>query len=341
MVIGITLGDVGGIGPEVALKAAFGQAWGKSARLALIGSRSVIAEQARRLRLPMPPPWSPGAPPQSPVVLWEPGGRLERDTHGFRSFSLKVKPGRTGVLNGRACAEWIRAAALGCRVGWFDAMVTGPISKESLQKAGVPFPGHTEYLAHLAGRKRFAMLLIGGPLRVALVTRHVPLSRVPALITRPRIELAVRMTAAALRWLGVENRRIAVAALNPHAGEGGMLGREERTIIAPALNYLRGEGVPVEGPVPADVLFHQAVKGRFGAVVALYHDQGLAPLKLLAFETGVNLTLGLPFVRTSPDHGTAFDIAGLGRANPSSMIEAVKLAIRLAHRPNPWKARAE
>jgi 4-hydroxythreonine-4-phosphate dehydrogenase len=204
--------------------------------------------------------------------------------------------------------------------------------------AGIPFPGHTEMLAALTGTRRFAMMLAGGGLRVVLATRHLPLARVAKAVTADAIREAAELTVESLPWLGFPEGRIAICALNPHAGDGGLLGSEERTVIGPEIRALRRRGYPVDGPVPADVVFYQALQGRYAAVVALYHDQGLGPLKMLAFDSGINVTLGLPLVRTSPDHGTAFDVAWSGKASPGSMIEAVRLASRLARRPNPWAA---
>jgi len=334
--IAITLGDPGGIGPEVALKAVVGRRWPAAVRFVLVGNRALAARQAADLRLPCPPAWQPESASQAgrmpgPVVVWDPAGGAAAALRGWR-------PGAIGKTQGRAAAQWIRAAAHGCRGGLFAAMVTGPICKQSLRLAGLSYPGHTEFLAALTGTRRFAMMLLGGPLRVVLVTRHLPLASVPGALSRVAIAEAVRLAAQALPWLGTRQRTIGVCALNPHAGDGGVLGTEERTLIGPALRALRRAGLDVAGPVPGDAIFHQAVRGRYGAVVAMYHDQGLGPLKMLAFEEGVNLTLGLPIVRTSPDHGTAFDLAGKGRANPGSMAAAIRLAIRLAGRLNPWRS---
>ena len=202
--------------------------------------------------------------------------------------------------------------------------------------AGIHVPGHTELLARLTGTGRYAMMLVGGPLRVVLVTRHIPLSKVPGKVTVDAIGAAAELAWRSLPWLGVKERKVAICGLNPHAGDGGVLGREELDVIIPAVRRLRRKGMNVIGPLAADTVFNGAMKGRYGVVVAMYHDQGLAPLKTIAFDSGVNITLGLPIVRTSPDHGTAFDIAGKGLASPLSMINAVKLAHRLALRPNPW-----
>jgi 4-hydroxythreonine-4-phosphate dehydrogenase len=223
----------------------------------------------------------------------------------------------------RDARDWLVSGARRCLDGELVALVTAPVAKKLL----APFPGQTELLAHLSGTKKFAMMLVGGPLRVALVTIHAPLRDVPGLINRRRIRTVIELTEAFCRRLGIRRPRIGVCGLNPHAGEGGLFGTEERRIIAPALR-----GTRATGPWPADTLFYKAYRGEFDAVVAMYHDQGLAPLKMIAFDTGVNVTLGLPFVRTSPDHGTARDIAGKGIARPDSMIAAINLAAELAAR---------
>ncbi|MGD1017932.1 MAG: 4-hydroxythreonine-4-phosphate dehydrogenase PdxA [Verrucomicrobiia bacterium] len=227
-------------------------------------------------------------------------------------------------------ADWVAEGAKRCLDGDLAALVTAPITKELLHRAGYPFVGQTEFLAHLSGTKRFAMMLAGGPLRVALVTTHAPLREVAKLITGRKIVEVVELSDQICRRFGIRHPRIAVAGLNPHAGEGGLLGDEERRVIAPAVRRAARHGIAVSGPHSADTLFYRAAHGQFDAVVAMYHDQGLAPLKLIAFDTGVNLTLGLPFVRTSPDHGTAPDIAGKGIARPEGMIAAINMAAQLA-----------
>jgi len=314
--IAVTLGDVNGIGPEVTLKALRQLGRVPGVQFVLIGAPAAIAPYLR-----------PGAALPRGLLLWDPAPNL----------APRLRPGCVAADAARAAAAWILFAVRGCQAGLFNALVTAPISKAGFQRAGVRFPGHTEMLAALTGTRRFAMLLLGGPLRVALVTRHLPLARVPAALSRANIADTIRLTDEGLRWLGVRRRRIAVCGLNPHAGDGGLLGREERDLIAPAIRAARRPGLALAGPVPADAVFHQAVRGRYDAVVAMYHDQGHGPLKLLAFETGVNLTLGLPFPRTSPDHGTAYDLAGRDRAHPASMAAALRCALRLARRPNPWK----
>jgi 4-hydroxythreonine-4-phosphate dehydrogenase len=227
-------------------------------------------------------------------------------------------------------ADWVVEGAKRCLEGELAALATAPITKELLHRAGYPFVGQTELLAHLSRTKRFAMMLAGGPLRVALVTIHTPLRDVPKLIRTRKIVEVIELSDEICRRFGIRRPRIAVAGLNPHAGEDGLLGDEEQRVIAPAVKRAARSGIVVSGPHSADTLFYRAAHGQFDAVVAMYHDQGLAPLKLIAFDDGVNLTLGLPFVRTSPDHGTAPDIAGKGIARPNGMIAAINMAAKLA-----------
>jgi 4-hydroxythreonine-4-phosphate dehydrogenase len=226
-------------------------------------------------------------------------------------------------------ADWVVEGAKRCLAGDLAALATAPITKELLHRAGYPFTGQTELLADLSHTKRFAMMLAGGPLRVALVTTHAPLRDVARLITGRKIIEVIELSHQICRRFGVRRPRIAVAGLNPHAGEGGLLGAEERRIIGPAVKRAARRGIAVSGPYSADTLFYRAAHGEFDAVVAMYHDQGLAPFKLIAFDNGVNLTLGLPFIRTSPDHGTAPDIAGKGIARPDGMIAAINMAAQL------------
>jgi 4-hydroxythreonine-4-phosphate dehydrogenase len=226
-------------------------------------------------------------------------------------------------------ADWVVEGAKLCLRGELAALVTGPITKNLLHQAGYPFVGQTELLARLGRTKQFAMMLASEQLRVALVTTHAALRDVPKLITGRKIIETVELSRQLCRRLGIRRPHVAVCGLNPHAGEGGLLGDEERRIIAPAV---RKAGPGVTGPHSPDTVFYRAVHGEFDAVVAMYHDQGLAPFKLLAFDNGVNLTLGLPFIRTSPDHGTAPDIAGKGAARPDGMIAAINLAAQLATR---------
>ena len=229
-----------------------------------------------------------------------------------------------------ACVE--RALDL-VQSGFADALVTGPINKVAVGLAGFPWAGHTDFLKERTGTDEVVMMLVGGGLRVGLVTHHVAVAEVPRRLTVEKIVTVLRIMHVDLsRYLGIEHPHIAVAGLNPHAGDGGRFGDEEQRIIAPAIDRARADGVDCDGPHPPDTLFVPAVRERYDAVLAMYHDQGLIPLKMLAFGRAVNLTLGLPIVRTSVDHGTAYDIAGEGRASTTSLVEAVKLAVGIVER---------
>jgi 4-hydroxythreonine-4-phosphate dehydrogenase len=238
--------------------------------------------------------------------------------------------GRVAAAAGRAAYEAVVHAVEDAIAGRVQAVATAPINKEAFAAAGLPWPGHTELLAHLTGASRVAMMFHSDVLRVVLATIHIPLARVPGALTRRVVEDTIELTAADLPRFGVEQPRLALAGLNPHAGEHGLFGTEEQEVLAPAVSACRARGIDVTGPWPADTVFVRAVRGEFDAVIACYHDQGLIPVKMAAFGRAVNVTLGLPIVRTSVDHGTAFDIAGRGVADASSMIEAVLLAARLA-----------
>lgn len=300
--IGITCGDVNGIGPEIALKAVSSNRWKSDTEFILIGPQQVFE---------VSPDWN-------------------------IPFSGKLMPGKiTAEASGTAAAA-IERAVRGCLSGELDAMVTAPICKEGLKLAGINYPGHTEMIAELTGTKRYGMMLAGKGLRVMLATRHLPLRAVPDTLTEDTVREAIELTGETLNWFGFVNGRIGVCGLNPHAGDGGALGDEESTVIAPAIAAARAKGFNAIGPVPADVIFYQALQKQYDAVVAMYHDQGLGPLKMHAFDCGVNLTAGLPIIRTSPDHGTAFNIAGRNSASPESMIAAVETAIQLAGQSNPW-----
>ncbi len=286
--IGITCGDINGIGPEISMKAVSSRDW-KNVEFTFIG------------------------PEKHPA------------------------PGRVTAEASRTAVAAIERAVQGCLDGELDAMVTAPICKEGLKLAGLDWPGHTEMIAALTGTQRYGMMLMGKGLRVMLVTRHLPLREVADALTKENVLEAIELTAEALTAFGLSSGRIGICGLNPHAGDGGALGTEEAEIIAPAIEAARAQGLNVAGPVPADVIFFQALEQKYDAIVAMYHDQGLAPLKMHAFDCGVNVTLGLPIIRTSPDHGTAFDIAGKNTANPGSMIAAIETAIALTQRSNPWK----
>ncbi len=325
--IGITLGDVTGIGPEVALKALATELAADDTRYLLIGDAGYARRINDRLALNLPLQPYGSEPGTSRVFITDP-------------LSDPLPPHLVdGSPNAaRAALAWLRDGAERCLRQELDALVTGPVSKVAIVRAGHAFVGQTEFLSQLAGVARTAMMLLGRDaqerwLRVVLVTTHVPLKQVAAHITRPKVMLAIELAAQACRDLGLPRARLAVCGLNPHAGEGGQLGDEEQTIIGPTVLAAQRKNFDVVGPLSGDTIFHHALRGEFEVVVAMYHDQGLAPLKAVAFDTGVNWTLGLPFIRTSPDHGTAYDIAGQGVANPSSMIAAIRLAKQLARRP--------
>jgi 4-hydroxythreonine-4-phosphate dehydrogenase len=238
--------------------------------------------------------------------------------------------GQVSAEAGRAAYDAICEAVRDAQAGVVDAMATAPVSKLAFAQAGLPWKGHTDLLAHLTGTSSVAMMFWSDPLKVVLATVHIPLAEVARALTRERLDRIIALAARELPRVGVPNPRLALAGLNPHAGEEGLLGAEEQQVFRPAVEDARARGVNIEGPFPADTLFVRASRGAFDAVIACYHDQGLIPVKLLAFGRAVNVTLGLPIVRTSVDHGTAFDIAGRGTADPSSMVEAVLLAARLA-----------
>jgi 4-hydroxythreonine-4-phosphate dehydrogenase len=242
----------------------------------------------------------------------------------------RFQPGMLSGEAGRAAYDTIVRAVDDARQGVVDGMATAPINKEALRLAGLRWSGHTDLLAHLTGAPHVAMMFHSAALRVVLATVHIALAEVPRALTQPSLEATIDLTARELPRYGVAHPRIAIAGLNPHAGEHGLFGHEEETVIAPAIAACRARGAGVTGPFSGDTVFLRAHRGEFDVVVACYHDQGLIPIKLLAFGEAVNVTLGLPIVRTSVDHGTAFDIAGKGVANPESMIAAVLLAARLA-----------
>ncbi len=242
------------------------------------------------------------------------------------------EPGVLSAASGRAAYDAICAAVRDARSGRVDGIATAPISKLAFARAGLPWKGHTDLLAELTGASRVAMMFWSEPLKVILATVHVPLADVPATVTHELLESIIDLTAKELPRFGMTTPRLALAGLNPHAGEEGVIGTEEQHVLRPAVEAARSRGIDIRGPFPGDTIFVRASRHEFDAVIACYHDQGLIPVKLLAFGSAVNVTLGLPIVRTSVDHGTAFDIAGKGVADPSSMIEATLLAARLATR---------
>jgi len=326
--LAVTLGDPAGVGAEViigawkALRAA-------GPRFVAVGDAATLAAAGGRD--------APVRPVQSPAAA----GAVFADALPVvdKPLSAPVMPGAPSPVAAPQIAQWIEAAVAFALSGAVCGVVTAPIAKQALHGAGFAFPGHTEFIGALTAARPFAgvrgpvMMLAAGDLRVSLATIHEPFAKVPGLLSVERIVETGRVTAEALvRDFGVERPRLAIAGLNPHAGEGGTLGDEEIRIVGPAVEALRALGVDARGPSPADSLFHEAARATYDAVVCLYHDQGLIPIKMLDFWGGVNVTLGLPIVRTSPDHGTAFDIAGRGLARPDSMIAAIVLAKDIADR---------
>ena len=309
--IGITCGDVNGIGPEIVHKAVSFNPWKDDVEFTFIGPDifptfgKKPAGFSRHWNIELN---------EVPTLQGEPSERT---------------PGKITAEASKTAVTAIEHAVKGCLDGELDAMVTAPICKEGLKLAGINYPGHTEMIADLTGTHRYGMMLMGKGLRVMLVTRHLPLRDVADALTQRNILEAIELTSEALDAFGIETGRIGVCGLNPHAGDGGALGTEEAEIIFPAIEAAQANGLNVAGPVPADVIFFQALEKKYDAVVAMYHDQGLGPLKMHAFNCGVNVTLGLPIIRTSPDHGTAFDIAGKDIADPGSMIAAIETAISL------------
>jgi len=319
----ITMGDPGGVGPEVILKAFASREVKNRCVPIIIGDGSVIREalallgNPRKLKIIKSP--GDSKPAKGSIEL------IDIVTNG------KFKKNKPTAEGGRACVSYIRKAVEVALSKQVDGIVTAPISKEALKMAGYKWPGHTEMLADLTGTRDYAMMLVGGPLRVILVTIHTALKNVPDLLARQKIVKTIRLAQRACNMLRIKKPKIAVAGLNPHAGEAGIFGDEEIKKIMPAIRQAMNEGIPVSGPYPPDTIFHKAYKGEVDIIVCMYHDQGLIPLKMIAFDKGVNVTVGLPFIRTSPDHGTAYDIAWKGIADPSSMIEAIKVAINLRH----------
>jgi 4-hydroxythreonine-4-phosphate dehydrogenase len=322
--IGITMGDPAGIGPEVVLKAVAEEEVLDVCQPIIIGDAQLLAHHARTLDL------------QCGYEIVRRDERLPAQTTTPLIFHLDnihghVEPGIESGAAGKAAAGYIEAAVELCAAGEIDAIATAPINKRALFLGGYSFPGHTEFLAHLTGIDDYAMGFVAANLRIVLISTHVPLSEAIRLVRRERFEKTIRLAHHELRRWGIERPKIAVAALNPHGAEGGLFGIEEASEILPAIDACRSiDEINVQGPFSADTVFLRASRGEFDAVVACYHDQAMIPVKCLSFGEAVNITLGLPFIRTSVDHGTAFDIAGKGIAEHSSMIAAIKLAAELS-----------
>jgi 4-hydroxythreonine-4-phosphate dehydrogenase len=304
------MGDPSGVGPEVAVKALSDKNITGLAHITLVGDYFVINKVKKELKL------------KTEFSM------LDLSNVPQNNFSY----GKSTASYGKASVEYIDKALEILKAGEADCLVTSPVNKSSVRAGGITgFEGHTEYMAAKTGVKDFSMMFVGKHLKITLVTRHLALKDVPASINAGNVYKAIVMTAESLRrYFGIEDPRIGVAALNPHAGDGGLFGSEEASAIIPAIKKASSDLKNLYGPIPADAIFYEALDGKFDAVISMYHDQALAAFKMLYFKDGVNLTLGLPFVRTSPDHGTAFDIAGRGIADATSIKEAIRLASRLS-----------
>lgn len=317
--IALTAGEPAGIGPDICLQMA---QYPLSCNLVIIADRDLLAARAQQLGIAVEFTDITTAPPAPHRT-----GYLQVF---HRPIQQSVQPGVLNSANAAYVLDTLQHAVTGCRDGLYTAMVTAPVHKGAINDAGISFTGHTEYLAELT-RSRTVMMLVGGGMRITLATTHLPLKDVPAAITRQGLEAKLRIIQLDLiNRFNIPRPRIAVAGLNPHAGESGYLGTEEIDTIIPALDTLRQEGLRLDGPLPADTLFNPVQLANYDCIFTMYHDQGLPVLKHASFGTGVNVTLGLPIIRTSVDHGTALDLAGTGKANPGSLLSAIELAIELS-----------
>jgi 4-hydroxythreonine-4-phosphate dehydrogenase len=324
--IGITIGDPAGIGPEISLKALTDADVQSLCTPVLIGDAQYLAHWARVFGL------ARGLDVINVGERW-PDDLTSPVIYNLANIPGSIRMGQEQSECGKAAAEYIEAAVALCGIGRLDAITTAPINKRSLFLAGYHFPGHTEFLAKLTHTDEFAMTFIAPALRVALLTTHVPLTEVSSYVKKADLEKLIRLIHRELVGFGFGRPRIAVAALNPHGGEGTLFGFEEAAEMIPAIEHCReADHIEVSGPHSGDTVFLRAARGEFDIVISCYHDQGLIPVKCLSFGEAVNVTLGLPFIRTSVDHGTAFDIAGQGKADHSSMIAAIKLAVELFQR---------
>lgn len=318
------MGDPAGIGPEVVLKAVAEEEVRRVCVPVIIGDAQLLAHTARTLDL------------QSGYDIIRRGEEFpeqfsESIIYHLDNITGSIEPGVESGAAGKAAAEYIEAAVELCAAGSVDAIATAPINKRALFLGGYSFPGHTEFLAHLTGAEECAMAFVAANLRIVLLSTHVPLAEAIRMVEKDRIVKIVNLTNRELQRWGIERPRLAIAALNPHGAEGGLFGVEEASEIMPAIQACRRlEEIEVHGPYSADTVFLRASRGEFDAVIACYHDQAMIPVKCLSFGEAVNVTLGLPFIRTSVDHGTAFDIAGKGVAEHSSMVAAIKLAAELS-----------
>jgi len=329
--LAITMGDPAGIGPEIIVKALASPKVWRICRPIVVGSVPVFEKEAHRLgssvkvvslngtHIPAHGKWVT----KGHIPVLDP---LKRPLVRFRIGKAARGPGAASL-------QYIETAVRLAQSHCVDGIVTAPINKEAIHLARCTHPGHTEFLADLTKTKDFGMMLLGGPLKILFVTTHLSIQKVPGALTTKGIFKAIQLAHLALRkHFQISRPRVGVAALNPHAGEHGLFGDEEQTIIAPAVRKAKQAGIRVSGPLPADTLFGAAVRGVYDVVVAMYHDQGLIPLKTIAFGQCINMTVGLPIIRTSVDHGTAYDIAGKGKADPQSLLHAIKLAARLGQK---------
>lgn len=320
--LAITPGEPAGVGPELCLRVA---AMAYPAQLVAVSDRDWLEEVCRSLSLPVE---LTDFDPAQPFSLHRPGRLPVLHT----ALNHPVTPGRPDPENAAHVLDTLRVATRHCLAGTFDALVTGPVDKGVISQSGVPFTGHTGFLAALTQTPRVVMMLATDRLRVVLATEHLPLAKVPETITTSYLRSVIQIThGEMIRLFGIANPRLLVCALNPHAGEGGYLGTEEREVIGPVIHQLRSSGLLLEGPLPADTLFTPEVLQRGDAVICMYHDQGLPVLKYQGFGKAVNITLGLPIIRTSVDHGTAYALAGKGQANSGSLQQAVLTAIEISN----------
>ncbi len=323
-IIAVTMGDPASVGPEVTVKALAREEVWACCRPLVVGDARVLAKAIELVKVPL----TLHAIDDGSNARFDPAVPDVLDLRNADPATLQM--GRVSAAAGRASVDYIEKAVELAQARLVEAITTGPINKAALKAAGIPFIGHTELLAALTGEERVTTMLATTGLRVMHVTRHVPLAEVARHITKENVLETTRLTDVGLKQMGIAAPRLAVAALNPHGGDDGLMGREELDAIGPAVEAARAEGIDAQGPIPADSVFFRAIRGEFDAVIAMYHDQGHIPIKTHGFEHSVTVTLGLPIVRTSVDHGTAFDIAWQGVAHEESMVEAICLAAQLA-----------
>ena len=324
--LAITMGDPAGIGPEVILKALQDEAVYIQARPLVVGDARMLARAAA---------WVGGVALNIETVTQPDQGSYQPGTLTVLDLAnanpAEIPPGKISAAAGKAAVEYVFAACDLALAGEVDAVVTAPLNKEAMHLGGYKYPGHTELLTERTNAKKVSMLLVGPTLRVVHVSTHVSLQEAIKRVTRIRVREVIEIAQQSCRALGIASPRIAIAGLNPHASEGGLFGNEEALEVVPAIAEARADGLSVSDPMPPDTIFLRATKGEFDIVVAMYHDQGHIPMKLLAFDSGVNVSMGLPIIRTSVDHGTAFDIAGTGKARAESMLAAIEVAVQMAH----------